>query len=400
MKKSSKDKKENKADMTPTIHPLHSNLLVEILKPEERVAGGIHIPEGGTPALSRARVLQIGKDIQPKTAIRRGDVIRFFTNAKESIDIGSGLFVIPEAAAVALEKSPESDPPFVINDFFRLPDWETFKGTDYKAWEEFGNIQLFALKINFLDPFSDVTVVAPLIYAELVKAMTSVTDLDLHYLVYRKDSDDHVFAITDDTWDCGIVLRPKANVIEFRKSGTSIENLHLTLPTLLTAFHRVLSSPQFEPFVGQSCSSITSLSLRIHQRIRLEGKGTARAHINNTDLMQQFLRLLPSRGETAPAALQSLGLERQLLKRIDLKFGFDTEIKNHNYRVFAGIEAPSNDRSRVIAIEWEIQDLSTGDLKGRSLGHLFSEYFKNVIIRSFYHRWFKDPEDVVCTTQK
>jgi hypothetical protein len=68
--------------------------------------------------------------------------------------------------------------------------------------------------------------------------------------------------------------------------------------------------------------------------------------------------------------------------------------------VFANIQAPANDAFRVIDVEWEIQDLNPGDLDERKYGPIFSDFFKDVVVRAFYFRWFKDPHDVVCTTLK
>jgi hypothetical protein len=152
--------------------------------------------------------------------------------------------------------------------------------------------------------------------------------------------------------------------------------------------------------LGPGFSRVTRVVFHFQQRIHLEGKGTSKVYVRNSDLMQQFLRLVPSRGDAAPATLESLGFGKQDLGRVDLKFSFQKDIGGHEYRVFTTIEAPGNDGYRVIDIQWEIQDLCPGDLVSRKYGDVFVEFFKNVVVRSFYHRWFKDPADVVCTTLK
>jgi co-chaperonin GroES (HSP10) len=383
------------------IRPLKTNLLVRVLKPEEKVtAEGIHIPASHDEPLIRGEILDVGPQVSSQGAYAIGDICLFLKDSEQSTDVGSDRFLVSESTVVAVESAESQTKPFEASAFFAIPPWNEFEGTDFASWQEFQNITLFMLKAQFLHPFRTLAHLAPVIHAEIVNAMRSVKGLEMHRIKYAKKDESYTFIIEDDTWNVAFILREDSGNLELRKLGTSVENLHLTLPTFLTAFQRVLTTTHFKAILGADYSSLTDVVFRFHQRIHIEGKGTAKAYIKNSDLMQQFLRLVPARGETTPATLESLGFKRADLGRIDLKFSFEKEIKNHEYRIFVNIEAPANDQYRFIDIEWEIQDLAPGVIDGREYGPVFTDFFKNVVLRGFYHRWFKDPEDIVCTTLK
>lgn len=388
------------------IQPVKNALLVQILKKEEqKTRDGIIIPDTTPSDIVRGRIILIGHEIASSSMARTaglvpGSIVLFVESAKENVSVGSDQVIIPEGSILAVEMSESSPEALEPNDFFRLPEWKEFIGVDHSSWEEFSNIHTFSIKVSYQEPFREMGQVVPAVYGQLFSSLAGVKNLERNFLRYEKEKQNHHFKIIDDTWDALYSIFEDENVFIFSKASTGIENLHQTLPLLLTAYQRMMQVPQFRAILGAKYAQVTNVVIRFHQQIHLEGKGTSKIPIRNSDLMQQFLKLLSSKDDSSPATLETLGFAKEDLGRVDLKISFNKAIGDHRYRVFANIEAPSNDGYRLIDVKWEIQDLTPGDLDERNYGPVFTDFFKNVVIRAFYHRWFKDPQDIICTTLK
>jgi len=100
------------------------------------------------------------------------------------------------------------------------------------------------------------------------------------------------------------------------------------------------------------------------------------------------------------ATLDALALKSDQIGRIDMKVSFQKEVGDHEYRIFLNIEAPANDKHTILDIKWEIQDHSPGIVPERNYSPLFTTFFRDIVLRSFYKRWFHENDDVTCSTSK
>lgn len=207
-----------------------------------------------------------------------------------------------------------------------------------------------------------------------------------------------VTVVEDDVWHGMFTVDPKNSYIDFYKQSTDVANVHKTAPCLLTAFASALASPEFRNVVGEDYSRVTCVVFRFRQRLKIEGRGARRQSVSNSELMEQFL-LFGQKGQN-PATLDALGVSSGQIGRIDMKISFQKLIDDHEYRIFLSVEAPANDDHTTLEIEWEIQDHSPGIVPKRQYGPLFTTFFRDIVMRSFYKRWFQENDDIVCSTFK
>ena len=132
----------------------------------------------------------------------------------------------------------------------------------------------------------------------------------------------------------------------------------------------------------------------VKQQVLIQGKGLELESLRNSDLMQQFLRL--EDGST-PATLGVLGIDPESVLRADLKLAFSREVRDHKFQIFLDIAAPSNEEFSIMEIEWELQDLSVGELPEREYGGVFVDFMRDRIFKSFYKTWF---HNVACVTAR
>jgi len=174
--------------------------------------------------------------------------------------------------------------------------------------------------------------------------------------------------------------------------------VHKTAPRLLSALVNTLATPEFQKVGGNDYSRVTSVVFRFHQRIKIESRGAHCGNATNSELMQQFL-LFGQQGNNT-ATLDALALKSDQIGRIDMKVSFQKEVGDHEYRIFLNIEAPANDKHTILDIKWEIQDHSPGIVPERNYSPLFTTFFRDIVLRSFYKRWFHENDDVTCSTSK
>jgi len=392
---------------SPRVKPLHGYILVRSPEKEEiRTQGGIVIPDSVRQGdLKMGEVLEIGPSVLlskggPESDIHPGQTVLYDPRAEETIGIGDGRALIPYPTVLAIldEDQPDAHPK-PTGEFFRVLEWTDFLGADHATWEQYHNLTLFSVKVAFLEPFAqDLKQLARRAHECCVGCLRGVPGLDLSSIQYATQDHLMLTVITDDVWHGIFTVDPKNSFIEFRKQPTDVPNVHRTAPRLLTALADTLRSPEFEQIGSQDFSRVTYVVFRFHQRIKIEGRGARRHDARNSELMQQFL-LFAQKGNGHPT-LDALALQSDTIGRIDMKISFQKVIDDHEYRVFLNVEAPANDEHTIIDIEWEIQDHHPGLVPTRQYGPLFTTFFRDVVMRSFYKRWFQENDDIVCSTSK
>lgn len=389
----------------PTVKPLHGYVLVEVEERKEKTAGGIIIPDGAKQGnLKFGRVISVGpkvprEGVDAHTQPAVGQLVFFDENVEQPIDIGSNRVLVPFPAIVAAQGGAESKKyPIPVTTFFKLPSWKDFIGTDFASWENYIDLTHFCVKVDFLEPFWDLGPLGRRVHECAVEALRGLSELDLSSIRYAKKDDDFLTVVSDDVWSGVFRVDTKNAFLEMQEQETSVRTLHKTLPRLLTGFRNALASADFLRIAGEDYSRVTSVVFRFHQRMKLQGRGARLQDVNNSELMQQFL-LFGQKG-TNPATLDALGVKPKDIGRIDMKVSFDKKIGDHDYRVFMNVQAPANEDHTVIDVEWEIQDHSPGHLPDRDYSPVYTTFFRDVVLRSFYKRWFQENDDIVCATSK
>lgn len=385
--------------------PLHGYVLLGIPPKQDGVTtGGIVIPDTASQGDLRIGVVEdVGPRVPvieqgPDRELRRGQSVLFDPKAKETVGLGDDRVLVPFQAVFATFGDAELLTDSPVSDFFAVPSWPDFIGTDYAAWEQFQNLTLFSAKVACLESFEELKGLARLTHECCVATLRGTPDLDLSSIRYVTQNDDLITAVDDDVWHGVYTVNSKRSFIELQKARTDVAGVHKTGPKLLAALARVLVSPEFQKLGGKDYSRVTCVVFRFHQRIKIMGRGAQRREATNSELMQQFLLFGQKVGK--PATLDALALKPSDIGRIDMKVSFEKEVDSHVYRVFVNIEAPANEEHTIIDIEWEIQDHSPGIIPQRRYGPLLTTFFRDIVLRSFYKRWFQENDDVVCVTEK
>lgn len=392
--------------MVKKIKPLHGYLLVQkIEEKEQKTKGGIHLPATARKdALKTGVVIDLGPHISKETINSSinpliGQTILFDPRGEETIGIDESRILIPYPAVLAvLGDSQKPILPLEISDFFKVPSWEDFIGTDFSAWEQYQNIKRFSVKVDFLNPFRELDDLGRRAHECCVDSSRGIDDIDLTSIRFQKSEDGFVTAITDDFWHAGYTVDPKNFYIQIIRQGVDLHNLQQTSPILLTAFANILKSYEFKELVSDDYSRVTGVFIRFHQRLRIVGRGARHHQATNSELMQQFL-LFSQQGKKT-STLDSLALKPTDIGRIDMNISFQKIIDNHEYRIFLTIKAPANDEHTTLDVEWEIQDLNPGIVANRNYGPIFTTFFRDIVLRSFYKRWFQENDDIVCSSEK
>gem|GEM_PF-4951582 len=386
-----------------SVRPLHGLILVQAVEDEELVTdAGIALPSCVTTGnLSTGIVLRVGPRV-PATLwgteheLRAGTRVLFHPQAEVPLELGGDRILLPfEAIAAVVDVSTEVPPPETTR-FFKLHDWETFIGDDHSNWEAYSNLTLFSLKVDFLEPFTDVEPLGRRLHECCVDGVRDLEDLDLRSVKYQASEKHLLTHVADDVWHGAFILSKEDSFVEFQRQRTDLRGIHLVAPRLLSAFSNALESQEFLAVAGDAYERVTCVVIRFHQRIRVEGRKTTLVEAKNSELMQQFL--LFGKQETPGATLDALALKPSEVGRIDMKVSFQKVIADHEYRVFLNVQAPANEEHSILEVEWEIQDHGPGFLPNREYGPVLETFFRDIVIRSFYRRWFKENDDVVCTT--
>lgn len=388
------------------IKPLHGYLLIqEIEEKEQTTKGGIVLPDtasqkglktGVVEALG-PRVLEEKIDDSIETLI--GKTILFDPRGEETIGIDDTRVFLPYQAVLAVlddSRKPIKLP--TISNFFNTPTWEDYIGTDFSGWEQYQNLTHFSVRVRFLTPFQELDELARRTHECCVDTARGIDDIDLRSIQFFKKDDVFVTGITDDYWHGGYTVDPENNYIEFQRQGVDLHNLQKTIPTHLTALANILSSYEFKKIAFDDYSRVTGIFFRFHQRLRIIGRGARHHDATNSELMQQFL-LFSQQGKKT-STLDALALKSNDIGRIDMKISFQKIIDDHEYRIFVTIEAPANDEHTILDIEWEVQDLNPGNVPDRNYGAIFTTFFRDIVMRSFYKRWFQENDDIVCSSEK
>jgi len=390
----------------PTMKPLHAYVLIRIPPAEEKIAdGGIIIPDAAKQGSLKAGIVQaIGPKVPlaeqgPQREIQVGQTVLFDPKGEETIGIREDRVLVPYPAVFASlqDAGPPVTPPPTC-DFFKVPQWDDFIGGDHAAWEQYQNLTLFSVKVKFLEPFDDLKPLARRMHECCVRNVRGLPELDLESVRYATKDADMITLVTDDVWYGMFTVDPKNSYIDFQKQATDVPTVHKTAPRLLTAFANALGSPEFQKVGGDDYSRVTCVVIRFHQRLKIEGRGARRHDATNSELMRQFL-LFGQKGDHR-ATLDALAVKPAQIGRIDMKISFQKTVDDHEYRVFLNVEAPANDEHTIMEIEWEIQDHNPGIVPARQYGPLFTTFFRDIVMRSFYKRWFQENDDIVCSTSK
>jgi co-chaperonin GroES (HSP10) len=392
-----------------TLRPLHDHVVVRPItaEPIPRPSGLVVPIEDGN--VKRGEVVSIGPiSVLPghlSADFAVGASVLYHSAAERYTDPVTGSTVIPFSAVIAVVQDGRPRPaPLADQAFFSLPPWDEFRGVDHERWREYSNATLFNFKVNFLEPFTDVADLAQLMYEYTVDELRSSAGISLDHLEFHSGSKDdegkRVYSITSghDKWDGAISMFTGRPVLQFTKRGATLQNLHETVPTWMRAYFRLLRSEPFQRLAGFEFSRVKNVVLKIEQKIRLRGRGARLEPVLNSDLMEQFL-LLSSTDGRGPATLEALGIPEGAIRRVDMKVGFERQIAGHPYIIFLDVAAPANDEYSHIDLEWEVQDHHPGDLATREYGPIFAAFFRDVIFRSFYTRWFQENADIVCITE-
>jgi len=394
-----------------SLQPLNSHLVIRpIAEDETRSPSGLIVAPQNTRNVRKAEILSVGRSNQqinhPSTTFSVGEIILYYADAERYSDTLEGTAIIPAEAVLAFVPDGADHVARGSSDFFSLPPWEEFKLNDHERWRDYTNASLFSFKVKFLHPFIDISDIATLMYEYVVEELRSTADIDLdnvHFRVEHVEEEgrkDTIYAVTssDDKWDGAISLSTALNALQFTKRGATLQNLHETVPGWMRAFFRVINSPAFQRIAGPGYSRIQNVVIGMDQEVLLQGRGIRKEPVINSDLMEQFL-LLGSTNDPTPATLAALGIPVGGVRRVDIKLGYERPIDGHDYIIFMDVKAPSNDEHSHIRIEWQIQDHRPGDLSKREYGSMFVTFFRDIVFRSFYTRWFQENADIACVTE-
>jgi co-chaperonin GroES (HSP10) len=393
---------QNRNDSSGTksnqIRPIHNLVLLQLIKEDEKVTeSGLIIKCNASDKMSSGIIIDYSSDLplmyMASPSISIGQKVLFDHHYKENLEICDDRVLVPFSAIHAIIEEENNDLP-ELSPFFMLPPWDEFKGIDYIDWERFCNIVLFSVKVNYLEPFEDIKPLGRRAHECFVDSLRNLPELDLGRIRYLTDEDNMGVFIDDDVWDGIVKIYQKGSFIEFSKQATDIHNIHITCPRLLTALAKTLNSPEFKKIAAEDFSRVTNIVFRFKQRIKIEGRGSDKKSARNSELMQQFLLFQQK------STLDALALKPDDIQRIDIKVAFYKEIDGHPFRIFLNVQAPANDNYTTLDIEWEIQDHSPGFLPNRTYGSVLEDFFKNRVIRQFYKRWFRDNDDITCSTYK
>lgn len=393
------------SNLYPKVKPLHDFVLIAVEELTETRSNGIIIPDINSKGKLRlGRVLAVGPKVPRENfganaEVVVGQQVLYDEADGQSVDVGNAQALIPYQVIVATQRgSLPKEYPIPIARFFELPPWEEFIGVDYSSWENYTELKHFSLKVDFLEPFRDLAPLGVRLHECAVEALRGIHDHVLSRISYAKNEDVLATIISDDVWSGAFRVSGSNSYLEFYEHETNIQTLHATLPRLLTALRNVIASQEFLAVSGDDFSRVTVVVFRFHQRIKIQGRGARTKLVNNSELMEQFLMF--GQKSNNKATLDALGVKRDDIGRIDLKFSFTRKIADHDYLIFLNIMAPANDSHTTIELEWEVQDHSPGDLASRDYAPVFTSFFRDLVLRSFYRRWFQENDDIVCATLK
>ena len=384
--------------------PRGEYLLLEKVESSKQTEGGVLLPEQMEESVIReGRIVALGSGVaEPQNgdnfALTKGAVVLFDTRLAEALNLGVDLMIVPLVAIVAVSVADGGqEDPQSISSFFELPEWAEFETDDYNDWKDYLNLRLFSFKVNFLEPFRELDSLGNRLHECLVEVMRGVDGIDLRYVEFQRTNERVITILNHDRWQGAFIVDKENNFVEFQTTGTSVPDLHMTLPRFLTAFRNTLASPEFKLIAGEKFDRASRVVIRFRQRLRLEGRGSKLADVQNSELMEQFLQFGRS-GERA--TLDALRFTSQDIGRIDLKISFAKELKKHTFLIFANIQAPANEDHSVIDLEWELQDQELSELTSRCYSPVLTDFFRDLVLRSFFKDWLQTKDDIACVSVK
>lgn len=379
--------------------PLRDHVLIEELKDAERKVGSIIVPDAAAQhaPVRRGRVLAVGPDVEGMIAFQGfsvGSTVLFHGLWEVIDDDGKSRHLVRAGDVIAVcADLPQRQ---LQHDIFHLDEWSVFRGDAWESWKEYANIRHFTFRVQFLRCFLSLEVLQRAIYERLCAAMKATCTLDGHQIKIDKVTPDSTVAgirIEDDVWDCAFAVRPDS--LDLMKVDTNAENLCRTLPTLMGILADTLSTPEFQQVLGHTCNRVAFTNFIFNQHVRLIGKGKQGTQkVPNWQLMGNLVNLTTAAG-TGASALQVLGPERESWGRIDLTVSFKKDIEGHVYNVFLTVQAPMNEESSLLSVEWQVQDHLPGVIVDRDYSPVFKTFYRDIVLSAFYQEWLKD---VHCST--
>ena len=401
-----------------TLRPIGNNLLVEI-NTEENKAGDIIIISDND-AFLRGRVRGISPHLLSAQPVRDGHIqvgsmVMFPRDAKELVSVGENLCIVPLGAVVGVVDGGENKPGMAKNPFFELPCWASFieQESEYeRIWKKWEQVRDFEFRVGFMEPFVPVDDIGREMYAActevlgpnvagLIDPFAFQTDKPITTVHTsegtREDSKGtgRTFAVvcTDDFWDGMLYYTGEHRILGFQKKKTTMRAIVETVPTWMSAFHRVLKGAAFRRIAGPECERVLFTTIHFNQSIRLEGKGNYNDPVRNSDCMSHFLTI--GMNDAAPEispTLKTLGLTSanppaKALGRVDVKFSYTRDIAGRQYLVWLNIRAPKNEDSKLLNLDWEIQEVRPVNVVQLQYGDLIPSFIRDVVFRSFYKTW-------------
>ncbi|OHB67575.1 MAG: hypothetical protein A2Y77_09970 [Planctomycetes bacterium RBG_13_62_9] len=381
--------------------PIRNLVLVEPAKAEEKTSGGIIIPDTAKDRgpVRKGTVLDMGPDvgrISPSriTGFGVGSIIRYHARYEIPDDKGQMVHLIEDGDILGVEK--EIAPDGLMQTLFPLPSWDEFCSEGHDLWKEYANIRAFTFRVEFLRHTLPKEVLIRTIYEHCCRLLRGKRSIDGHEIRLNVPEGNQApeVKVQDDFFDCEFTLTE--GHLTFDKTLTNLENLVETLPDLTAVFASVIRSPEFQQVLGTDCNRVAFTNIIIQQHIRLTGRGkTRKQKVQNWELMAKLLRIDLKETEPAKTLFGCLGPERGSLGRSDVTIGFNKEIANHMYHVFMEVQAPTNDESTLMTVEWQIQDHRPGVLGDRDYAPVITTFLRDTVLMSFYQEWFSD---VYCST--
>lgn len=379
------------------MRPLQKFVLVEELKDEKD--GLVH---PGEQSIKRARVLKIGaeisKEIDP-VGYRPGSIVRFFESEKIKVTrLGDSKFLINHEDIIVVEDDYELDHSDSDKAIFLVPTWDEYIGTeeDYMEWKDYENIYSFSFFITFMIHLTPKESLIKVVYESCCRVLR---DSDVILSVRLKGSEDGSIwsvEINDDVYACKFNLTD--TYFEFEKNTpTTLQNLISIIPTISRMYSLMLASQEFKEVLGRDYNRVTTTSTHINQAITLTKKLVRpKDPVQNWDLMRALLKVENKDDDGNRTLFGLLGAESKSLGRTDITIAFDKDIGDHLYNVSLDVKAPSSYESKLLTVQWIIQDRAPGIITDRDYSPLLTTFFRDIILNSFYQSWF---EEVTCTTK-
>jgi len=395
------------------IKPIRDRVLIELTGDDE-VINGIHVTNA-TGEYSKATILELPQGFNEKLAgVKIRDTVLVLKSDIERAAIGQNKYLIPFGAIVASCLADADTPEEDSSSLVEFPTWDGFTdgGTLLNSFKDWQNVKEFQFSIKFAEPFCEMLPIANLMYEscrqEIGPHVNNVIDafhLTVEPAEEKRPLQDHsqiLVECKDDYWDGALLLSGKDRTFAFIKKGTGLEAILETVPHWMKAYSRTLFDPQFRNLIGTDYKRVALASMRISQVIRLEDLTGRNEFIRNSNSMGHFLRFGLTKEDRISPTIEQFGIGdpfEDSIGRVNVSMSYDRRIGEREtpFRIWFTAEAPTNDKSKLIHVTWDIQDVAPQDLVSERYGECLTKFFRDVVLRGVYKTWF---ENIKCSTDR